>query len=121
MKIKISTRLVLIFDDYVLKIPLSLRGHLQCINEQYLWNKYKETGLLGEFISYKNGIVKMKKYKPAKEINFTEVTNVKLKISELNFIYCDLLNYRNWGIDDNGKHILIDYGINEEIAKMYNF
>jgi hypothetical protein len=32
---------------------------------------------------------------------------------------CDLYNKANWG-ELNGKRYLIDYGINEEISKMYN-
>jgi hypothetical protein len=33
---------------------------------------------------------------------------------------CDLYNFRNWGVDENGKKILIDYGISELISKLYN-
>lgn len=118
--IKVSTRVVLIFDDYVLKFPISLRGYLQCVQESYIWNKYKHLGLLGELYSFKYGIIKMKRYKPIKEVYHLNVFNIKNNIEELNIIMCDLYKKSNWGMDENGKHILIDYGINEEISKMYN-
>lgn len=120
MKIRISTRVVLMFEDYVLKFPVSLRGHLQCIQEKYIWEKYHNTGLLGELISYKYGIIKMKKYNPCESIDFLKVMDTKKIIKEFDFKYCDLYNYKNWGKSEDGKIILIDYGINEDISKMYN-
>lgn len=120
MKIKISTRVVLIFDDYVLKFPISLRGYLQCKQEQYIWSNYKHLGLLGEIFWYKKGIVCMKKYRPIKKVFHLNVFKIKNNIDDLNIVMCDLYKPCNWGMDENGKHILIDYGINDEISKMYN-
>jgi hypothetical protein len=119
MKIKISTRVVFIFKDYVIKIPISIRGYLQCKQEQCIWSKYGHLGLLGELNWYKKGIVCMKRYKPVKTVNHLDVFKVKNNIKEFDFDRCDLYKHSNWGKDDNGKRILIDYGINEEISKMY--
>ena len=120
MKIKISTRVVLIFKDYVLKFPISLRGYLQCKQEEFIWEKYGHLGLLGELYWCKRGIVCMKRYKPVKQVHHLEVFKVKNNIEELDITMCDLHNFRNWGVDDNGKKILIDYGISELISKLYN-
>lgn len=120
MKIKVSTRVVLIFKNHVVKIPISVRGYLQCVQEHYIWNKYKHLGLIGELYSFKHGIISMKRYKPARDIFNADVYKIKNTIEELNIPMCDLYNRANWGVDESGKKILIDYGINEEISKMYN-
>ncbi len=119
MKIKVSTRVVFIFKDYVIKVPISLRGYLQCIQERNVWEKYKHLDLLGELYSYKRGIVKMKRYDPITYVDYNDIANVKESIEELNIDNCDLYNKANWG-KLNGKRYLIDYGVNEEISKMYN-
>ena len=119
MKIKVSTRVVFIFKDYVVKVPISLRGYLQCKQEAYIWEKYSHLNVLGKLLSYKNGIVRMKRYEPLKELNYEAVQDVKDKIKEFDFYMCDLYKVANWGKEGN-KVVLIDYGINEEISKMYN-
>lgn len=119
MKIKVSTRIVFIFKDYVVKVPISLRGYLQCIQERNVWEKYKHLNLLGELYSYKRGIIKMKRYDPIPYVDYNDIANVKESIEELNIDNCDLYNKANWG-QLNGKRYLIDYGVNEEISKMYN-
>jgi len=119
MKIKISTRVVFIFKDHVVKVPISLRGYLQCIQERDLWDKYKDLGILGDLYSYKRGTIKMKRYNPINAVDHDDIANVKGLIKELDIDNCDLYNKANWG-ELNGKRYLIDYGINEEISKMYN-
>ena len=119
MNIKVSTRIVFIFKDYVVKVPISLRGYLQCIQELNVWEKYKHLDLLGELYSYKLGIIKMKRYDPIAYVDYNDIANVKESIEELNIDNCDLYNKANWG-KLNGKRYLIDYGVNEEISKMYN-
>jgi hypothetical protein len=119
MKIKVSTRVVFIFKSHVVKVPISLRGYLQCIQEAYIWDKYKDLGMLGELYSYNRGIIRMKRYNPIKAVEYNDIANVKQAIKELDIDMCDLYNKANWG-QLNGKRYLIDYGINEEISKMYN-
>ena len=118
MKIKVSTRIVFIFTNHVVKIPISLRGHLQCKQEKNTWDKYKHLGLLGELYSYKRGIIKMKRYDPINSVEQYDIEIVKKAIEEVNIDNCDLYNPANWG-QLNGKKYLIDYGINEAISKMY--
>lgn len=120
MKIRVSTRVVLIFKNRVIKIPISLRGYLQCLQESYIWDKYKHLNLLGELYWFKYGMICMKRYKPTKYVYHLEVFKIKNKIEELNITMCDLYKKDNWGVDEDGKRFLIDYGINEEISKMYN-
>ena len=118
MKIRYSTRLVFIFKTFVIKIPISKRGYLQCKNEKKLYDKYKHLNLLGELYWEHYGIISMKRYNTVDLIEDNIVYDTKDKISELNIVRCDLFNPMNWGIDNN-KYILIDYGINEDISKMY--
>lgn len=118
MIIKVSTRFVLIFKTFVIKIPLSYRGYLQGKNEKVMWDKYGHTGMLGELYSEKFGIIKMKRYRKPNRIPDYVVNILKNKIPEFNIPNCDLYRKDNWGMDGLNP-ILIDYGINEEISKMY--
>ena len=120
MQIKMNTRIVFLFKDYVIKVPISIRGYLQCKQEEFIWSKYSHLGLLGELYWCKRGIVCMKRYKPVKKVHHLEVFKIKNNIEELDIVMCDLYNYRNWGLDDDGNKLLIDYGVSELISRMYN-
>jgi hypothetical protein len=62
----------------------------------------------------------MKRYPMCSRIPNWLVAGIKKDIPELDIINCDLHNAKNWGMDHDGfGFILIDYGINEEISKMY--
>ena len=116
---KYSTRLVIVFDNVVVKIPLSIRGYLQGINEKKIWDKYNRHGLLAELKWMRFGVVCQKRYDISKSIPKIVVKRLKAKIAEFNFDNCDLYNYENWGTDGK-KYILLDYGISEYIASLYN-
>lgn len=124
--IRYSTRLVLLLGKIVIKIPLSKRGYLQCKNEKKMWDKYKHLNVLGKLYWEWNGIICMKKYKPTNVlINQNEANNfidtvigVKHLIPEFDIDKCDLYRAENWGRSGN-DYVLIDYGINEEISKLY--
>ncbi len=118
MKIRVSTRIVFILRDRVIKIPLSRRGYLQGKNEKVLWNKYKHLNMLGELRWERLGIVCMKRYEPINQVHHLDVFRIKNNIDELNIINCDLHNVKNWGQGDT-RHVLIDYGINEYISTLY--
>jgi len=116
--IKISTRLVILLPNIVLKFPLSRRGYLQSKNERFIWDKYKTAYSLGvlhwEFL----GIVCMKRYKPVIEIPARVVLFAKSTIKEFNIDRCDLYKPQNWG-KENKTYYLIDYGINQYISMLY--
>jgi hypothetical protein len=116
---KYSTRFVILFNRFVIKIPLSRRGYLQGINEKYIWDNYKDNAPLAELKWMRFGIVCQKRYTQINSIPKRVVNRYKEKIPEFNFDNCDLYNYQNWG-KDNKKYILLDYGINENISKLYN-
>ena len=126
MKIRVSTRVVLVFEKKVIKIPISYRGYLQCKNEKFIWDKYKDTGMLAELYSERFGIVVMKRYKPTNVlVSETEahrfidtVVGIKHLIPEFDIDNCDLYRAENWG-KSGDDYVLIDYGINERISKMY--
>lgn len=117
--IRISTRLVFLIGKRVYKFPLSKRGYLQSVNEEKIWDKYKHTNLIGTLYWMKFGVVCMRRYNSVKEIESINVINIKKSIPELNVERCDLFNYKNWACDENFNIKLIDYGINEEISKLY--
>lgn len=124
--IKYSTRLVFLIGNIVIKIPLSKRGYLQCKNEKRMWDKYKHLNVLGKLYWEFCGIICMKKYKPTNVLinenvahDFIDtVVGVKHLIPEFDIDKCDLYRAENWGIDGD-DYVLIDYGINEEISKLY--
>ena len=119
MKIKISTRVVILFKKKVVKIPISYRGYLQCKNEKLMWDKYKDTEMLAELHSERFGIVVMKRYAPANRVPEYVVYGLKKRIPEFDIANCDLHRKENWGMTEYCGHILIDYGINERISRMY--
>jgi len=115
---KYSTRFVIVLKDIVIKIPISRRGYLQGINEKKIWDKYKDLGLLAELKWMHLGVVCQKRYTTVRSIPDRIVLYAKKVIPEFNIPNCDLYNPPNWGAEDN-QYILLDYGINEHIAKLY--
>jgi hypothetical protein len=118
ISLKYSTRIVIILKNVVIKIPISKRGYLQGLNEKYIWDKYKQIGCLAELKWMYFGIVCQKRYNPVKIIPNTKVWLIKELIPEFDFDNCDLYKPENWGIENN-NYILLDYGINENISKLY--
>ena len=115
---KYSTRLVIVFDNIVVKIPLSRRGYLQGLNEKKIWNKYNRYGLLAELKWMFIGIVCQKRYDTVESIPSRVVGVIKELMPEFDFDNCDLRSPANWGVDDK-RYILLDYGINKDIANLY--
>lgn len=115
---KYSTRLVILFENVVIKIPLSKRGYLQGLNEKVIWDKYKQISLLAELKWMYLGIVCQKRYKPVKRVPNKIVFQIKELIPEFDFDNCDLYKAENWGIEEK-NYILLDYGINQKIADLY--
>jgi len=119
MMFRISTRLAILLNNIVIKIPLEQKGFLQGINEQNIWHKYKDIAPLAELKCEFLGIVIQKRYKHVAHIPINEVDKIKSIIPELNFENGDLWNYENWGLDDHGNYILLDYGNSEYVASLY--
>jgi hypothetical protein len=118
ISLKYSTRIVILFDNIVIKIPISKRGYLQGLNEKKIWDKYKDIGCLAELKWMYFGIICQKRYNPVKRIPNTKVWHIKELIPEFDFDNCDLHNSKNWGMECK-NYILLDYGINKQIANLY--
>ena len=118
MKLKYSTRLVIILKNVVIKIPVSRRGFLQGRNEKTIWAKYNQMAPLAELKWEWIGIVCQKRYTQADVISTASVNQIKEIIPEFAFTGCDLYNFKNWGVEQN-KFILLDYGINKHISTLY--
>lgn len=116
--IKCSTRLVIIFKNIVIKIPISRKGYLQGLNEKKIWDKYSDVTYLAELKWMWMGIVCQKKYDVVSSIPDSVVISNKKLIPEFDFNNCDLYNPENWGID-NKIYVLLDYGVNAYIASLY--
>lgn len=116
--LKYSTRIVIVFDNVVVKIPISRRGYLQGLNEKKIWDKYNKYGLLAELKWMFMGIVCQKRYDTVVSIPNIVVSVIKELMPEFDFDNCDLYNPANWGIYGK-KYILLDYGINKHIANLY--
>lgn len=117
MKIRISTRVVFLTKRYAVKIPIDRRGWLQGINERKLWSKYKSPNLVPLVWGF-GGIVCQKRASKPSTFRTKYVAHIKREIPELDVLNCDLYNNENWGIY-KGRLVLIDYGITEQISKMY--
>lgn len=118
MKITWSTRLVILTKTKAFKIPVDRRGWLQGKNEKTLWDQYKDSNLLAPLIWEFFGITCQTRIKPISEIDLDRVSQIKSYIPRFQFENCDLYNKANWGWY-GGKPVLLDYGIDEEISKMY--
>ena len=116
--IKYSTRIVLLFKNIVIKIPINRKGYLQGLNESKIWNKYNSIAPLAELKWVCMGIVCQKKYNEATSITDAKVKEIKGLIPEFDFDNCDLYNAENWGKNGN-RYVLLDYGVNEYIASLY--
>ena len=115
---KYSTRLVVILSNVVIKIPLSRRGYLQGLNEKKIWDKYNNLDLLAELKWVFMGVVCQKRYTAVRSIPDRVVLYAKKAIPEFNIPNCDLYNPENWGKKGN-QYILLDYGVNKQIANLY--
>lgn len=116
---KYSTRFVIVFDNMVIKIPISRRGYLQGLNEKYIWDKYNSVTSLAELKWMYLGVVCQKKYNAGlSRIPKRVVKRNKELMPEFDFDNCDLHNPKNWGFKGK-KYILLDYGINKKIASLY--
>lgn len=118
MKIAVSTRIVLIFKNVVVKIPIDKRGYLQGKNEIKTWKSGKGRQYLAPLLWEKFGLVCMVKCQPLQKLNYSLVAEVKKELPQFNFNNCDLFNIKNWGLY-KGRPVLLDYGINLKISKMY--
>ena len=118
MKIKISTRVVFLVGKYAIKIPVDKRGYLQGKNEAKMYAKYKRYPYLAPLLWEFFGIVCQERCRELDVFDACVVTEVKALMPELNIENCDLYNQENWGIY-NEHQVLLDYGINEQISKMY--
>ena len=118
IKVRYSTRFVILFKNIVLKIPLNKKGFLQGYNEKKVWNKYENKAPLAELKWMFLGIVCQRRYRSIKEVPRIEVDKIKKLIPEFNFENCDFWNYENWG-KDGEEYILLDYGNNPYVASLY--
>jgi hypothetical protein len=118
ISLKYSTRIVILFDNVVIKIPISRRGYLQGINEKKIWDKYNSITSLAELKWMYLGVVCQKRYDAVQSIPNIVVRRIKLKVPEFDFDNCDLHNSKNWGMECK-NYILLDYGINKQIANLY--
>lgn len=118
MKIKISTRLVILTKTKAYKIPLDRRGWLQGINEGNVWTKHKASGYLAPLIWSFGGFVCMHRVTPTNEIPLQLVATIKAAIPAFDIANCDLYRLENWG-EYMGSCVLLDYGIDERVSTMY--
>ena len=116
---RISTRLAILLQGIVIKIPLEHKGMLQGINEKMIWKKYKDVAPLAELKWEFLGIIIQKRYTHVDYIPMEEVDRIKAIIPEFQFENGDLWNYENWGVDEEGNYILLDYGNSEYVASLY--
>lgn len=119
MQIRISTRVVLLVGSYAIKIPVDRRGWLQGLNEIYLYDKYACIGQLAPLVWWVGGVVVQRRCKPlpVRLVKYY-ARRIKENIPELNVRLCDLYQPNNWGVY-RGKVVLLDYGITEEVSRMY--
>jgi hypothetical protein len=110
---------VILIGKYAIKIPLGVRGILQGYNEDKLYRMYGHTKLLAPLRFFLLGVVVQRRVEPLNEFSVRYPLRVKRAIPSLDIDNCDLYNRANWG-RYRGRIVLLDYGINKRIAKMYS-
>lgn len=119
MKIKFSTRIVILTKTKAYKIPIDRRGLIQCRNEYSVWKSMIPVRpFLAPLVWYRFGIVCQERVQPIKEFDRRLVYLLKDKIPKLNIENCDLHNQDNWGLYNN-EQVLLDYGIDQKVSEMY--
>lgn len=118
--LRYSTRIVLMGFRKVYKIPISRRGYLQGKQEAKLYRSVNDHGkkFLAKLHWEHMGVVCQERLNPCYYVDPIEVSNIKFVIPELDIDNCDLNNPLNWGYR-GGYKLLLDYGNNSEISKMY--
>jgi len=116
--IKISTRIVFLTKHKVYKFPIDRRGYLQGRNEGKVWRQYKDCKRLAPLRWEFFGVVCMARAQAIERRPLKSIAYIKRLIPALDIDKCDLYNVENWGYY-NGQYVLLDYGIDERISKMY--
>lgn len=118
IRIRFSTRMVILTKYKVYKFPIDKRGYLQGRNEANVWKQYKECKALAPLKWEFFGIVCMTRVQTIETVPLEWIRYVKDHIPTLDIDNCDLHNVENWGYH-NGRYVLLDYGVDERISKMY--
>ena len=116
--VRISTRLVFLAFGYALKIPIDSRGWIQGKNERKTWDEYHSTELLVDLVWSFGAIICQRRAEAVEEIPVEYIREVKKAIPHFRILNCDLHNPKNWG-RHGGKIVLLDYGIDEKVSRMY--
>lgn len=107
-------------DGNILKVPRNERGRMECHNEWAIYKSVPEWVIkqLCPVIDYDEatGSITMKKIKPlTKDDNFEELTPnreelIQHLITNYDLDEFDLDYYFNWGVDEEGNVLILDYG-----------
>lgn len=116
--IKISTRLVLLIGNWVVKIPIDRRGFLQCKNEKRLSREWSDKLPLLPIHKSIGPVLIQRRVHPLHGAPLETIQLLKSRIPEFQFDNCDLHNPENWGLTSRGP-VLLDYGIDPYIATLY--
>ena len=116
--IRTSSRVVFITPTRVYKIPVNRRGWLQGLNERKAWKRYKNSKRLAPLLWGFGGIVCMVRVTQLERIGLHYINELKNLIPALDIERCDLHNPANWGYHNN-RTVLLDYGIDAQVAAMY--
>lgn len=116
--LRFSTRIVLLTKHCAYKFPIDRRGYLQGRNEAKLWRQYKDCKTLAPLKWEFLGVVCMARAQEIERRPLRWIRYIKELIPDLDIDNCDLYKVENWGYY-NGRYVLVDYGIDERISKMY--
>ena len=119
-----SRRDVIILDNVVFKIPKEdnkEEGRKSNITEMKFYKKYGKKKDLGKcyYCSENGDILIMKRYNEVFSDNSTKLAKYILKHYKNDPFMLSDFNISNWGCDENGKIVKIDYG-EEDYMKYYD-
>jgi len=118
-------RLVLIFKNFVIKIPKNIRGIAQSMAEIMLWKKYHHR-LLCPILGNIWFIIIMRRAEFRKiPVSTLEKHFLKIQkdIKELRYrksYHGDFRYDNNWGKIDN-RYVMVDYGLTRDVARNYEY
>ncbi|MEB2282693.1 protein kinase [Lysinibacillus xylanilyticus] len=127
-----STRKVYRVLDYVIKVHLHPIGYKQSINELEIYTSMADKGLDRLFAQtyYVDEFISVQKYYKPLELKNNQSYEVKveenrrlipnlfdevLEILDKNFDCFDLIDSSNYGLNNDGKLVFIDYGMTKKL------
>jgi hypothetical protein len=123
-----SSRVVFLFGKVAIKIPFSKCGIEQSRVEIEFFNKNKNAIFFpfAKILKTRGSIIFAERCSGIKNnVENAEIIRradkIKFSFKQFDFMFGDIYRIENWGKNQNGEIVLLDYGLDERIQTKYYF